>query len=104
MRETAASGLEAAGLYRTVGIPVVEGLAGFHRVAYDPAVVLLLPVRFDLWQIGGSHAQRDLLNWTPRSPCAPVSATSPCRWDTREPARAAPQPALSPPHAKAIAD
>ncbi len=64
MRETAASGLEAAGLYRTVGIPVVEGLAGFHRVAYDPAVVLLLPVRFDLWQIGGSHAQRDVVNWT----------------------------------------
>ena len=31
MRETAASGLEAAGLYRTVGIPVVEGLAAFHR-------------------------------------------------------------------------
>ena len=28
MRETAASGFEAAGLYRTVGIPVVEGLAG----------------------------------------------------------------------------
>src|SRR5882757_2596099 len=57
MHETAASGLEAAGLYRTVGIPIVEGLAAFHHGAYAEAVELLLPVRFDLWQIGGSHAQ-----------------------------------------------
>ena len=64
MRETAVSGVEAAGLYRTVGIPVVEGLAAFHRGAYAEAVALLLPVRFDLWQIGGSHAQRDVVDWT----------------------------------------
>ncbi len=64
MRETAASGLEAAGLYRTVGIPVVEGLAAFHRGAWAEAVELLLSVRFDLWQIGGSHAQRDVVDWT----------------------------------------
>ena len=64
MRETAASGLEAAGLYRTVGIPVVEGLAAFHRGAYAEAVELLLPIRVDLWQIGGSHAQRDIVDWT----------------------------------------
>jgi hypothetical protein len=64
MRETAASGLEAAGLYRTVGIPVVEGLAAFHRGAYAEAVELLLPVRFDLWQIGGNQAQRDVVDWT----------------------------------------
>jgi hypothetical protein len=64
MRATAASTIEAAGLYRTVGIPVVEGLAAFHRGAYAEAVELLLPVRFDLWQIGGSHAQRDVVDWT----------------------------------------
>src|SRR5947207_5367977 len=64
MHQTAASGAEAAGLYRTVGIPVVEGLTAFHRGAYDEAVELLLPVRFDLWQIGGSHAQRDIVDWT----------------------------------------
>jgi len=33
MRETAASSVEAAGLYRTVGVPVVEGLAAFHHDA-----------------------------------------------------------------------
>jgi hypothetical protein len=64
MHETAASGVEAAGLYRTIGMPVVEGPAAFHRGAYDRAVELLLPVRFDLWQIGGSHAQRDVVDWT----------------------------------------
>jgi len=64
MRATAADGAEAAGLYRTVGIPVVEGLTAFHRGAWAEAVALLLPVRFDLWQIGGSHAQRDVVDWT----------------------------------------
>jgi tetratricopeptide (TPR) repeat protein len=64
MRETAASDAEAAGLYRTVGIPVVDGLSAFHRGAYDEAVGLLLQTRFDLWQIGGSHAQRDVIDWT----------------------------------------
>jgi hypothetical protein len=64
MRETAASDAEAAGLYRTVGIPVVEGLAAFHRRAWTDAIELLLPARFDLWQIGGSHAQRDVVDWT----------------------------------------
>jgi tetratricopeptide (TPR) repeat protein len=33
MRETAASDVEAATLYRTVGIPVVEALSAFHRGA-----------------------------------------------------------------------
>ena len=64
MRETAAGGAEAAQLYRRVGIPVVEGLRAFRRGAYAEAVDLLLPARFDLWQIGGSHAQRDVVNWT----------------------------------------
>jgi tetratricopeptide (TPR) repeat protein len=64
MRATAANGVEAARLYRSVGIPLVEALAAFHRGAYARAIELLLPVRFDLWQIGGSHAQRDVVNWT----------------------------------------
>ena len=64
MREASATTMEAAGLYRTVGIPIVEALAAFHRGAYLEAVELLLPVRFDLWRIGGSHAQRDVIDWT----------------------------------------
>jgi hypothetical protein len=50
--------------HREVGIPLVEGLMAFHRGAYDQAVARLQPVRFDLWRIGGSHAQRDIVYWT----------------------------------------
>ena len=64
MRETAGSDVEAAGLYRTVGIPVVAALRAFHRGIYEEAVTLLLQSRVDLWQIGGSHAQRDVVDWT----------------------------------------
>src|SRR5260221_6432402 len=64
MRATAATGAEAAHLYRTVSIPVVGGLVAFHRGAHKQAVALLLHGRFDLWQIGGSHAQRDVVSWT----------------------------------------
>ena len=64
MRDTAASDAEAAGLYHTVGIPVVEGLAAFHGGAWAAAVDRLLPVRTALRGIGGSHAQRDIVDWT----------------------------------------
>jgi tetratricopeptide (TPR) repeat protein len=64
MRATAASDHEAASTYREVGIPLVEGLTAFHRGRHEDAVALLLPVRFELWRIGGSHAQRDVVDWT----------------------------------------
>jgi tetratricopeptide (TPR) repeat protein len=64
MRESAASDIEAARLYGTVGVPVVEALIAFHRGDYARTVDLLLRTRFDLWQIGGSHAQRDVIDWT----------------------------------------
>jgi len=64
MRDTATTPVEAAALYRTVGVPVVEGLMAFRRGAYDEAIGKLLQTRTDLWQIGGSHAQRDVVTWT----------------------------------------
>ncbi|HTV90826.1 MAG TPA: tetratricopeptide repeat protein [Stellaceae bacterium] len=64
MRATAASGTEAAGLYRRVALPIVEGLSAFHRGAWGEALESLLPAHADLWQIGGSHAQRDVVVWT----------------------------------------
>jgi hypothetical protein len=64
MHQTAAGDDEAAPLYRHVGIPLVEALMAFHRGAYDQAVALLQPVRFELSGIGGSHAQRDIVDWT----------------------------------------
>jgi tetratricopeptide (TPR) repeat protein len=64
MRQTAAGNDETASTWRDVAIPLVEGLLAFHRGQHEQAVALLLPVRFDLWRIGGSHAQRDVVDWT----------------------------------------
>ncbi len=64
MRRTAADGTEAAAIYRDIGLPVVAGLTAFQRGAYDQAVEHLLGARFELWKLGGSHAQRDVVDWT----------------------------------------
>ncbi len=45
---------------RTVGAPVAEAMAAHRRGEYDRVVDLMWPVRRDLHQIGGSHAQRDI--------------------------------------------
>jgi len=64
MRETAAGHCEASPLYRDIGLPLVEALAAFHHGAYAQAVERLLPARFELWKMGGSQAQRDVIDWT----------------------------------------
>jgi hypothetical protein len=64
MRETAADGTELGAIYRDIGLPVVAGLTAFHKGAYTQAVDHLLPARFDLWKMGGSNAQRDVIDWT----------------------------------------
>ena len=64
MRQTAAGTGETGAIYRDVGVPLVEGLVAFHRAAYDDCVARLFPLRADIWRIGGSHAQRDIVDWT----------------------------------------
>ena len=64
MRETAARAVEPGPCYRDVAIPVVEGLFAFHRGDDARAVATLHPIRYELWRIGGSHAQRDIVEWT----------------------------------------
>ena len=64
MHVTAASNAEAASLYGDVGIPLVKGLMAFHKGEYGRAVDLLYGIRYDVWQIGGSIAQRDVVDWT----------------------------------------
>lgn len=43
-------------------IPACQALLDFARHNYDAAVDILLPLRYDLACIGGSHAQRDIFN------------------------------------------
>jgi hypothetical protein len=64
MSKTAEDGSESASIYRDIGLPVVHGLIAFNRGEYAGAVEHLLPSRFDLWKMGGSHAQRDIIDWT----------------------------------------
>ncbi|MEZ5856043.1 MAG: tetratricopeptide repeat protein [Hyphomicrobiaceae bacterium] len=64
MRATAAGGTEAAPVFSLAGLPLVEGLAAYNRGAYADALEHLFKARDHLWMIGGSHAQRDLLEWT----------------------------------------
>jgi tetratricopeptide (TPR) repeat protein len=64
MRGAAAEGGELAPAYRDVAVPVVEAMASFVDGDYADAVDRLLPVEASLWRMGGSMAQRDLVEWT----------------------------------------
>ena len=64
VKATASDGSERAPIFRDIGAPVLQGLAAFHRRNYAEAVEHLLPARFDLWKMGGSKAQRDIIDWT----------------------------------------
>lgn len=64
MRATAAEGTDASPAYRHIGLPVVQGLAAFSHGKYAQAVEHMLPARAELWRMGGSVAQRDIIDWT----------------------------------------
>ncbi len=42
------------------GIPLVKAMAAHRKREYDKVIELLWPVRRGLYQVGGSHAQRDI--------------------------------------------
>jgi hypothetical protein len=64
MRATAAGADEAATIYREAGVPLAEGFRQFHRGAYDQSAETLFAARAATTLIGGSHAQRDIVDWT----------------------------------------
>ncbi len=45
---------------RTIGAPLVAAMAAHRRHDYDRVLELMWPIRRDLHQVGGSHAQRDI--------------------------------------------
>ncbi|MBL4721293.1 MAG: tetratricopeptide repeat protein [Alphaproteobacteria bacterium] len=49
-----------AAVYGAVGRPLCEAIVAYERADYRRCVDLLAPIRYDIRQIGGSHAQRDL--------------------------------------------
>jgi hypothetical protein len=49
---------------REVGLPLMRGLLALHRGDADGAVTLIYPVHHQAQRLGGSHAQRDLIDQT----------------------------------------
>jgi len=49
---------------REVGLPLMRGLLAFAHGEHDAAVAALYPARAQLQRLGGSHAQRDLIDQT----------------------------------------
>ncbi|MCB9958742.1 MAG: tetratricopeptide repeat protein [Rhodospirillaceae bacterium] len=49
---------------RIIGIPFCKALCAFARGDYASTVATLMPLRYRTHRLGGSHAQRDILNWT----------------------------------------
>ena len=64
MRRAAANGGELASTYRDVAVPIAEAVASFVRASYADAAERLLSVEPNLSHMGGSFAQRDLVEWT----------------------------------------
>ncbi|WP_237214983.1 tetratricopeptide repeat protein [Falsiroseomonas oryziterrae] len=59
-----AMGSEAARWMRETGLPLIEGFAAFRRGDHATAVERLLGARHIANVFGGSHAQRDVIDWT----------------------------------------
>jgi len=59
-----AEGSEAARWMREMGLPLIEGFAAFRRGDHVTAVERLLGARQIANAFGGSHAQRDVIDWT----------------------------------------
>jgi len=53
-----------AGVTSAVGRPLIEAMFDFADGRYAEAAERLLPLRYDAWRIGGSHAQRDVVDLT----------------------------------------
>jgi hypothetical protein len=63
--EAAAKGRgQNAAAVREVGLPVARGIEAFAREQYGRAVDLLAPVRSGIHRLGGSRAQREVLELT----------------------------------------
>ncbi len=55
---------ESASWARTTGCALIEGFRAFWQGEYDAAVAALHPARYIANSFGGSHAQRDIIDWT----------------------------------------
>jgi tetratricopeptide (TPR) repeat protein len=64
MERNAAGTTDTADWIRAVGLPLTLGFVAYWRGQYQTAVETLHPLRFIANRFGGSHAQRDVIDWT----------------------------------------
>ena len=64
LERNAAGTTETSHWIRTIGLPLTHGFVAFARGQYADCVASLHPVRFVAHNFGGSHAQRDVIDWT----------------------------------------
>jgi len=58
------NGKETARWAQSTGLPLIEGFKAFWQGRYEEAVGRLHGARFIVNTFGGSHAQRDIIDWT----------------------------------------
>lgn len=63
-RANASDDSEVAAWSRDLGLPLIEGFNAFWKGDYETAAAKLHPARFIVNRFGGSHAQRDVIDWT----------------------------------------
>ena len=63
-RESSPDGAEVGRWARATGLPLIEGFRAFAGGAYGEAVEHLYRGRTIANSFGGSHAQRDIIDWT----------------------------------------
>ncbi|MFA1627595.1 hypothetical protein ACDY96_34195 [Rhizobium mongolense] len=63
-RENRADGSDAAEWGRRTAVPLIEGFVAFWRGDYQAAADHLYGARYIANSFGGSHAQRDIIDWT----------------------------------------
>lgn len=55
---------ESARWSKSIGLPLIQGFSAFWKGSYEEAINLLHRARFMTNSFGGSHAQRDIIDWT----------------------------------------
>ncbi|WAR07478.1 TTC38-like protein [Mya arenaria] len=53
---------DLANITKEVGLPICEAFVAYNDGDYAKAVDLMYPIRYQVWKIGGSNAQRDIYN------------------------------------------
>jgi tetratricopeptide (TPR) repeat protein len=64
LERSAREDTDVAGWVRAVALPVIQGFRAFWRGDYRQCAEGLHAARFIANQFGGSHAQRDVIDWT----------------------------------------